>query len=297
MRDRSARETYPLLLTQRQREALIHATRLRARIKNLLKGATEGKQAVNFSEEDLRQIAVEIGVAMRFAPGSFKKMLSAVNSKVMKLLDAVPSEAETPRQRRKTITADTIFQFKITLQGVTPPIWRRIQTKDCMLDKLHEHIQTAMGWTNSHLHQFIINGVIHGDPELIYEGWEDETPPVDSRRMKLSKIIPKDGKRFAFQYEYDFGDSWEHEILFEGFPPPEKGVRYPLCVEGERACPPEDVGGIYGYQEYVQAMANPKHKRYKEFMEWGGTFDPEECDAEAATKEMRKGLPDWRKME
>ena len=74
---------------------------------------------------------------------------------------------------------------------------------NCTLDKLHEHIQTAMGWTNSHLHQFEIDGVRHGDPELIHEGWEDEEPPVDSRRLKISKIVPPDGKRFSFDYECD----------------------------------------------------------------------------------------------
>lgn len=194
----------------------------------------------------------------------------------------------------KAAAGERVFQFKITLLGIKPPIWRRIQTKDCTLDKLHEHIQTAMGWTNSHLHQFEIGGVRYGDPELLCEGWEDEEPPVNSLRTKLSKIMPKDGKRFSFQYKYDFGDGWKHEILFEGFPPSEKGARYPLCIEGERACPPEDVGGIYGYQEYVRAMANPKHKRHKEFLEWSGPFDPEKFDATAATQEMREGLPDWR---
>jgi len=198
--------------------------------------------------------------------------------------------------KAKTAAGEQVYQFKITLQGIDPPIWRRIQTKDCTLDKLHEHIQTAMGWMNSHLHQFIINGVTHGDPELLDDGWE-ETPPVNSRRIKLSKIVPKDGKRFSFKYEYDFGDGWEHEILFEGFTPSEKGVHYPVCVEGERACPPEDVGGTYGYQEYVRAMANPKDKRHKEFLEWSGPFDPEAFDAQAATKEMREGLPDWRNEE
>jgi hypothetical protein len=202
-------------------------------------------------------------------------------------------KSEKPKSKT---TATKVFQFKITLLGIKPPIWRRIQTKDCTLDKLHEHIQTAMGWTNSHLHQFIINGVIHGDPQLLDDGWE-ETPPVNSRRTKLSKIVPKDGTRSSFQYEYDFGDGWEHEVLFEGFLPAEKGVRYPLCVEGERACPPEDVGGTHGYQEYVRAMANPRHKQHKEFLEWSGPFDPEKFDAQAATKEMRKGLPDWRNEE
>jgi len=290
-------ETFPLLLTEHQRDALIHATRLRARIKNLLLGIPKGSQPVEFTEKELSQISEEIDTAAVYAPSPYKKRLVAVQRKVMDLLDAVADKAEVPRRRRTPTINNTILQFKITLRGIKPPIWRRIQTKDCTLDKLHEHIQTAMGWTNSHLHQFEIGGVRYGDPQLLYEGWEDETSPVNSLRTKLSKIIPKDGKRFRFDYEYDFGDGWEHEILFEGFLPAEKGTRYPLCLEGERACPPEDVGGTYGYQECLKAMANPKHKRHKEFLEWSGPFDPEKFDAEAATKQMRKGLPDWRNEE
>jgi hypothetical protein len=102
------------------------------------------------------------------------------------------------------------------LKGIRPPIWRRIHVKDCSLDKLHEHIQTAMGWTNSHLHQFMIDGVLHGDPDLLCEGWEDEVQPVDSLHTRLSTTIPGNGKPLRFEYEYDFGDGWQHEIVFEG---------------------------------------------------------------------------------
>jgi hypothetical protein len=109
--------------------------------------------------------------------------------------------------------------------------------------------------------------------------------------------VPKDGKQFAFFYEYDFGDSWDHEILFEGCLRAEKGGLYPLCVEGERSCPPEDVGGVWGYSEFVEALADPNHEQHKEFKEWAGPFDPEEFDAEKSTKKMRRGLPDWRQYE
>ena len=159
--------------------------------------------------------------------------------------------------------AERVYQFKITLKGIKPPIWRRIQTKDCTLDKLHEHIQTAMGWTNSHLHQFKIGGVRHGDPELLYEGWEDEEPPVNSLRTKISKIVPKDGKRFSFDYEYDFGDGWEHENLFEGCLRAEKGTRYPLCLEGQRACPPEDVGGTAATKSILKRWPTPSTRNMR----------------------------------
>ncbi|MGD0897021.1 MAG: plasmid pRiA4b ORF-3 family protein [Thermoguttaceae bacterium] len=187
--------------------------------------------------------------------------------------------------------SERVYQFKITLRGIKPPIWRRIQVRECALDELHGHIQTAMGWTNSHLHQFTIDGESYGVPALMEEDFE---AMEDSTATNLSDIVPGDGKRFRFKYEYDFGDGWEHEILFEGCLPAEKGVRYPLCVEGGRACPPEDVGGTHGYQEYLEAMANPEHKRHKEFREWSGPFNPETFDAQAATTQMQEGLPDWR---
>jgi hypothetical protein len=190
--------------------------------------------------------------------------------------------------------ANRLYQFKITLLEARPPIWRRIQVKDCTLDKLHEHIQTAMGWTNSHLHHFRINDQLYGDPLLMQENFED-MGYEDSTSTKLSDILPKTGKRFRFKYEYDFGDGWRHDVLFEGCVRAERGKRYPVCIEGARACPPEDVGGTSGYEEFVEAMANPHHERHEEFSEWiGARFDPEGFDSAKATKRMWRGLPDWR---
>jgi hypothetical protein len=191
---------------------------------------------------------------------------------------------------------ERIYQFRITLRDIKPPIWRRIQVRDCTLDKFHERVQTAMGWTNSHLHHFQIDGVLHGDPWLL-EGNFLEMNYKNSREVTLSKILPKSGKRFHFEYEYDFGDSWWHEVLFEGCLRVEPGERYPLCVEGERACPPEVVGGISGYQEFLEALADTRDEQHERFVEWiGGSFDPDDFDPEKATKRMRRGLPDWRKL-
>ena len=150
-----------------------------------------------------------------------------------------------------------------------------------------------MGWTNSHLHQFKIDGKTCGDPELLEDGFDD-LDCIDSTVTKISEVVPIGGKRFRFTYEYDFGDSWQHEILFEGSPQPEPGRKYPLCIEGERACPPEDVGGVWSYAEFVEAIGDPKHGRHAELLEWSGPFDPEEFDPAEATKAMREGVPDWR---
>ena len=208
------------------------------------------------------------------------------------------SESKTnkkPKAKTKAATG-TLFQFKLTLLESDPSIWRRIQVQDCTLDKLHEHIQTAMGWTNSHLHQFEINGDRYGDPDLLDDGFED-CECVDSTVTMVSDIVPQSGKRFVFKYEYDFGDGWEHEVLFEGCLEPEKGKKYPVCLEGKRACPPEDVGGVWSYEDFLGAIADPKHERHEEFMDWNGPFDPDDFDPKKTTREMKKGLPDWRKME
>ena len=194
------------------------------------------------------------------------------------------------------VLAGSLFQFKITLLDIEPAIWRRIQTRDCTLDKLHEHIQTAMGWTNSHLHQFEIEGERYGDLELLNCG-EEAFDYFDSTVTKISEIVPNDGNRFHFVYEYDFGDCWRHEVLFEACLRAENGARYPVCLEGKRSCPPEDVGGVWGYQDFLAAIADPEDEEHSSFLEWcGGSFSPDEFDPKKATREMKKGLPDWRMM-
>ncbi len=222
-----------------------------------------------------------------------KSVVDSVQAEIV--AKSEPTKKARPRKRRPT---KTLYQFKITLMDSKPPIWRRIQVMDCTLDKLHEHIQTAMGWTNSHLHQFDIKGERFGDPDLLEDDTFDEMNDFeDSTRTILSQILPTDGKRFRFQYEYDFGDGWLHEILFEGCPKTEKGQKYPLCVEGSLACPPEDVGGMGGYYNYLDAISNPKHEEHESYLEWRGPFDPEAFDPAEATQMMREGLPDWREQE
>jgi hypothetical protein len=195
-----------------------------------------------------------------------------------------PASAPGRARGRKTAPAqDVVYPIKITLLDTHPPVWRRIRVKDCTLDELHAHVQTAMGWTNSHLHHFIIGDRYYGDPELMVGDLEYE----DSTQTKLSDVVPERSRKFRFLYEYDFGDSWRHEILVERREPPEEGAKYPTCVDGARACPPEDCGGPWGYEDFVAAMADPRHERHAELQEWlGEPFDPEAFDPAAATRRM-----------
>jgi hypothetical protein len=219
-----------------------------------------------------------------------------------KLMDCLQAQIAGPKLRAakraraaRAGPADSVYQFQITLLGTDPPIWRRIRVKDGTLSRLHEHIQTAMGWTNSHLHHFRVGRQLYGDPDLMQENFED-MEYEDSTTTKISNILPKTGRRLRFEYEYDFGDGWRHEVLFEGVRPAQRGQRYPVCIEGGRACPPEDVGGTWGYREFLEAVTDPDHEDHDGLLEWaGGSFDPEAFGPAKATKAMRQGLPDWRR--
>jgi hypothetical protein len=173
----------------------------------------------------------------------------------------------------KKIKSDTVFQLKITLNYIRPPIWRRILVdSDIKLPDLHKIIQTVMGWTNSHLHQFIINNQFYSIPneEAFFE-------PVDYRKIKLDSLVRKPKSRFV--YEYDFGDGWEHSIVIEKVLPREKNTYYPILIKGKRNCPPEDCGGPGGYENLIEIINNPKHEEYNDMVEWlGDNYNPEELN-------------------
>ena len=168
-----------------------------------------------------------------------------------------------------------IYQLKVTLKGSKPPIWRRIQvSSDTRLGKLHRILQVVMGWTDSHLHQFIVGQTYYGVPDPDFD-----TDVRSERTVPLNRVLqePKD----KIVYEYDFGDGWEHEVLLEKVLPPDPATRYPVCLTGKRACPPEDCGGIWGYAEFLEAIMSPDHEEHESMLEWiGGSFDPEEFDVD-----------------
>jgi len=172
--------------------------------------------------------------------------------------------------------SDRVYQLKITLRGSKPPIWRRVIVPATFhLYKLHQVIQAAMGWDDSHLHQFIIEGEYYSIPSP--DDWE---PVIDERRYALSRIAPYEMMKFV--YEYDFGDSWEHIVLVEKILPAEAGRQYPICIKGKRACPPEDVGGVWGYENFLEALGDPDHEEHESYLEWiDGEFDAEAFNLEA----------------
>ncbi|MFH0984573.1 MAG: plasmid pRiA4b ORF-3 family protein [Candidatus Omnitrophota bacterium] len=165
-----------------------------------------------------------------------------------------------------------ICQFRIALQDVSPPIWRRILVQsDISLHRLSSTILLAMGWSGGHLHQFEINEKSYGIPDDDFDSDEDMN---DERGFRLDDL--DQGALKSFTFEYDFGDGWRHAVQLEDVLEPAKGQKYPLCISGARNCPPDDCGGTGGYEEFLAAIRNPKHPEHKSMTEWiGGRFDPE----------------------
>ncbi|MFV0446360.1 MAG: plasmid pRiA4b ORF-3 family protein, partial [Planctomycetaceae bacterium] len=160
-------------------------------------------------------------------------------------------------------------------------------TRDVTLDGLQPLIQSAMGWMNSHLYSFVIGQDRYSDPIMAGDEYSDpDEIPSDS--VRLSELVSRHGSKFELQYEYDFGDGWLHKIKLESVSGAQPDVRYPRCVEGAQACPPEDIGGVWGFAEFVEAITNPQHERYDEFMEWIGPFNPNQFDAVKTTRSMRR---------
>jgi hypothetical protein len=172
------------------------------------------------------------------------------------------------------------YQLKITLRGSRPPIWRRVIVPgSTTLEKLHEVIQVAMGWTNGHLHAFEVAGTAFSGPGP--DGYvDDENEFEDERKHCLAELMPRE--KMKFRYEYDFGDGWEHDIVVEKIMPPLAARRSIVCTGGKMCCPAEDCGGLAGHYRNLHILADEKHPEHAEVAEWvGGHFDPEAFDLQA----------------
>lgn len=179
---------------------------------------------------------------------------------------------------------NNIIQLKITLQGTKPPIWRRILVdKSTTFSQLHYIILTTMGWDGGHLYEFNVNGDRIGVPHKNDEGWGGKL--VNASKKPLDSLISD--TKGKFEYTYDFGDSWEHQILIEKFLPRDRKTKYPTCVDGKLNCPPEDCGGIGGFYGLLDIISNKRHPERKEMLEWlGGHYDAEHFDKDEINIEL-----------
>ena len=176
-----------------------------------------------------------------------------------------------------------IYQLKIMLPYIEPPIWRRLEVPgSATFYDLHDAIQIAMGWEDDHLWAFDVEKteVSPAAEQLEFPG-APRAKPADG--TTLDHMLA--GRRIKFRYEYDMGDSWIHQIKVEKVFAPDPDVQYPCCTGGERACPPEDCGGFPGYMHLLEAMADSKHPEHDEMLEWiGEEWDPEAFDLDAVNK-------------
>ncbi len=176
-----------------------------------------------------------------------------------------------------------VYQFHVWLREISPMIWRRVLVRsDSSIADLHYTLQIVFGWSDTHLHRFVIHGKDYG---LTYLGGSSFAD--DPTQVRLSDFHFRRNARF--RYEYDFGDGWEHVLLVEKILPADPNARYPVCIKGKRACPPEDCGGVWGYADLLKALADPKHEQHQELRDWiGDDFDPEAFDLDAVNSQLQQ---------
>jgi len=176
-----------------------------------------------------------------------------------------------------------IYQIKIALDGIRPPIWRRVQVPaEMTLADLHDVIQLAMGWEDCHLHEFQIGHDRYG---VLMDDDFGSDLDADEAEVRLADEITRE--KAKFRYTYDFGDDWRHTLTVEKILEADPNVAYPVCLTGKRACPPEDCGGPWGYESLLEAKKHPKDPRCAELLEWAGDFDPEAFDLNAVNTRLQ----------
>ncbi len=206
------------------------------------------------------------------------------------LIPYIPAEDGTPAADQSTGELvpgpdSHVYQLKVTLLEVEPPIWRHFQVLgQSTLYDVHCVLQIVMGWQECHLHEFILGdarySTLYDDADLAEDVTEDD-------EVTLAQVAANEGMKFT--YLYDFGDGWKHEILVQKILEPEPRGTYPVCLGGERACPPEDCGGTPGYEEFLEGIRDPEHEEHDDMLRWvGGSFDPEAFDIKAINRNLKK---------
>jgi hypothetical protein len=182
------------------------------------------------------------------------------------------------------VAPPAVYQFKVTVTGIAPPIWRRLLiSNQVTLRRLHMAIQIVGGWWNYHLHVFEIAGSEYGYPDPL-----GELQFLSDAHFKLNALGLTPGT--SFRYLYDFGDHWEHEVLLEEMLPLEEAPAYPVCLGGERGFPHEDCGSVPGYYEMLRVLQQPRHPEHEEMRTWAGPhYDPESFDLDFINRQLRTG--------
>ncbi len=174
---------------------------------------------------------------------------------------------------------ESVYELDVALSAIEPPVWRRLSVPGTItLSQLNRAIQSAMGWNGSHSYEFLIDDQSYGDPDPDLE-------TKSARRVQLHAVVTRPKR--TFQYIYDLGDFWEHEITVRAVRPIQAGETVPSLLDGARACPPEDVGGIPGYEDFLRIIADPNDPEHQDTLEWaGGTWDPEDFNPEVLQRQL-----------
>jgi hypothetical protein len=266
-------------LTDAQRQA---AAELMLQLSSVFKPTTKGKKRIQLPESDWEELTDLATAQLMREPG---RGVTRLRNLITAVGDAL-SEADTTDRPLADTGSETIYRMRIDLRGITPPIWRRVEVSDCSLAELHVVVQAAMGWTDCHLHEFEIDLDRYSVPSPF--GGDEDMGTIDARDVWLSEVIR--GKGAKLRYMYDFGDGWDHSIKVEAVEAGDPSQVYPRCVKGNRNCPPEDCGGVCGYQELLEILSDPKHPEHEERIEWIGEFDSESFDAAESTGYMQSWL-------
>jgi hypothetical protein len=255
------------------------------------KASTILLDAAGDSGLSMRSRAVAAIVLMNRAPEKLARRMASlgadeINALMQAAFDWLAVAERSVREPRKKESGSRAAaparacRLKVTLRGIRPAIWRRFEVLDSIhMGQLHRVIQEVMGWTDSHLHEFGVGQQTIGiaDPEA------PET--IDEKRVRLRDLVDRGVRRFS--YTYDFGDFWQHEIAIEKSGPKEKDVPYPRCISGRRACPPEDCGGVPGYDELTAALSDPAGEEYDHLREWAGEWNSQAFDPEVVNRRLR----------
>jgi hypothetical protein len=230
--------------------------------------------------------AIQRSKAYEQLPAEHKHQLDhVVNKDYLANAIAEKTKRTQARHRQKSII---LYQLKIALKGIRPPIWRRVVVPSHItFAQLHDVIQTVMGWEDYHLYEFEIDDIFIDIPDEEYGfSFVGQREKHDARNVTLEKFIGQEGEKFT--YTYDFGDNWVHTITLEKIEETNDPLPHPVCLKGKRACPPEDIGGVYGYMEAMDMLnGHGTKEEIKEFMDWyGGDYDPEYFDIDETNERL-----------
>ena len=277
------RELLELKLSEGQCRTILKYAELPAHLSERLAANLTVAKRTQFTLDELDELLDHLETSVYRAKGNEKQKVLRIVEKVSELLGSTIDPDEMSEQRLPKQT-NTVFQIKVTLMGIAPLIWRRIQTQDCTLVELHDLLQITMGWEFEHLYRFIIGGVKYADL-----GMASQDDAQDACDTNLSAILPGRESPTPVRLRVRLWGSMDASTGRGGTVPAEQGVKYPICVAGRRACPPEDCGGPRGYFDFVEAISNPNHRGHEQMLEWvGGEFDPERFDLESVNKKLRR---------